>query len=129
MPFLLDLRQAIKLNQPIAPLLDGCIRPPRQNQNPLVSWARALFGDEKLKAYIVEAVQENLHQAIKDNQEALRLLNTKEGREYLHKNLDSLLDYLTGAKFSGSFFCPKCKAPVQSKACACPGCGVALKWK
>lgn len=128
--FIDALKKAIRGNQPIAPLLDGCIRPPKQGQNPLVSWARALFGDEKLKAYIVEAVQENLFAAIKDNQEALRLLNSEEGRKYLHKNLDSLMDYLTSAKFAqGVYKCPACKGVILGKVAACPHCTVPLKWK
>lgn len=129
MTFLLDLRKAIKLNQPIAPLLDSCIRPPKPRQNPLVTIARTWFGDEKLRELIVEAVKDNLFTGIRENQEALQLLNSPQGRDYLHKNLDSLLDYLTSSKFSVQYKCPACSAIFSGKRPNCPQCEIALKWK
>lgn len=129
MTFIQDLRQAISKNKPIAPLLDSCIRPPKPSQNPLVSIARTWFGDEKLRELIVEAVKDNLFTGIKENQEALQLLNSPQGREYLHKNLDSLLDYLTSSKFCVQYKCPSCSATFPGKRPNCPHCDIALKWR
>lgn len=128
--FIDDLRKAIRENQPIAPLLDGCIRPPKQTSNPLINMAKAWFGEERLKALILDAIKDNLFSSIRENQEALRLLNTDEGRKYLHKNLDSLLDYLTSAKFSQTVYkCPACRGVIIGKVASCTHCKIALKWK
>jgi len=126
--FIDDLRQAIRGNQPIVPLLNDCVRPPKAHQNPLVTFAIAAFGEEKVKGMVIEAIKDNLFASIKDNQEALTLLNSTEGRKYLHKNLDSLLDYLVSEKFAKKYKCPKCKNLIM-KVQTCNYCGTLLKWK
>lgn len=128
--FIDDLRTAIHGNQPIAPLLDSCIRPPKQTKSPLVTWAIAFFGEQKCRDMVIDAIKDNLFSSIRENQEALRLLNTEEGRKYLHKNLDSLLDFLTAPKFSPSLYkCPACHGVLIGKVAACTHCRIALKWK
>lgn len=126
--FIDELRKAIRGNQPIAPLLNDCIRPPKAHQNPLVTSALALFGDERCKAMVIEAIKDNLFTSIKDNQEALTLLNSTEGRAYLHRNLDSLLSYLVSDKFQKKYACPKCHVGFFGKCRVCPGCGASLVW-
>ncbi len=129
MTFLDDLKQSIKRNQPLPPLLDSCIHAPNQHQNPLVTSAIALFGDDRCRALVAEAIKDNLYNCIKNNQEALTLLNSTEGRNYLHKNLDSLLDYLVSEKFAKKYKCPGCHAGFSGKQTSCPNCRVSLKWK
>ncbi len=129
MTFLDDLKQSIKRNQPLPPLLDSCIHAPKQHQNPLVAFAIAAFGEEKVKGMVIEAIKDNLFTSIKDNQEALTLLNSTEGRKYLHRNLDSLLDYLVSEKFAKKYHCPSCRVGFSGKKEKCPGCGIGLKWK
>jgi len=127
--FLDDLRRAIKKNEALPPLLDGCIRPPKAHQNPLITTVVALFGEEKVTAMVIEAIKDNLFTSIKSNQEALTLLNSPEGRAYLHRNLDSLLDYLVSEKFAKKYSCPKCRVGFLGKQTACPSCKTALKWR
>lgn len=129
MTFLSDLKQAIKGNQPLSPLLDSCIHTPKAHQNPLVTTAIAVFGEQKVKDMLVEAVKDNLFNGIKSNQEALTLLNSTEGRAYLHKNLDSLLSYLVSEKFAKRYKCPACPTSFLGKQLVCPNCRVALKWR
>ncbi len=127
--FIDDLRRAIKKNESIPMLLDGCIHTPKAHQNPLVTFAVAAFGEERCSALISEAIKDNLYNGIKSNQEALTLLNSTEGRNYLHKNLDSLLDYLVSEKFAKKYKCPGCHAGFSGKQTSCPNCRVSLKWK
>ncbi len=129
MSFILDLREAIKKNKPLPPLLDNCIRPPTQRQNPLITWTKALFGEQKLKFWVSEAIQDNLFNSIKENQEVLIILNSAGGRKYLHSQLDSILDYLTGTRFAVQYKCPKCSACFPGKRPNCPHCGISLSWK
>lgn len=129
MSFLEDLKRAIKKNESIPLLLDGCMHTPKAHQNPLVTSAIALFGEERCEALISEAIKDNLFNGIRKNQDALMLLNSTEGRKYLHRNLDSLLDYLTSEKFSKKYKCPSCHAVFSGKRVICSSCGVALKWK
>lgn len=126
--FIDDLRIAIKRNDSLVRLLDSYIRLPKAHQNPLVVWAIAVFGKQKCEAMIIEAIKSNLYTAIKNNQEALLLLSDKEGRAFLHQNLDSLLDFLTSTRFSPRYICPRCKKTFKSKLCACPHCSVKLTW-
>lgn len=127
--FIDDLRQAVRRNESLPLLLDSCIHAPKQHQNPLVTAAIAMFGEDKVKEHILNAVKDNLYTVIRDNQSSLELLNSDAGRAYLHSQLDSLLSFLVSAKFSRQYTCPNCKKQFRSKLDACPACNVKLKWK
>lgn len=129
MAFIADLRQAIKLNQPIAPLLDSCIRSPKQAGSPLVSLAISVFGEEKVKTMVYDIIKDNLFNTIKENRNVFELLNSTEGRKYLHNQLDSLLQFLTSERFNQKYKCPSCHASFSGKCACCPLCKIALKWK
>ncbi len=126
--FIDDLRKAIRGNKPLPPLLDSCIRPPKQTRSPLVSLAISVFGEQKVKDMVYDIIKDNLYNTIKENQDALQLLNSPEGRKYLHSQLDSLLQFLTSDRFHQKYKCPSCHALISKKNnCEC--CGIALKWK
>lgn len=129
MVFIDDLRKAIKYNEALPPLLNSCIREPKKTRSPLVTWAITFFGEDRVREMVIDAIKDNLYNTIKENQESLQLLNSTEGRKYLHSQLDSLLDFLTSSRFSSGFFCPRCKRPVQSKQAMCLQCATPLKWK
>ncbi len=129
MSFLVELKAAIQKNQPLPPLLASCIRPPKKTNNVALNMFKVYCGgEEKFKVWLSETIKDNLYSVIKENQPVLELLNSVEGRKYLHSQLDALLSYLVSDKFNPcSFSCPACKKPIK-KSNVCNHCGIKINW-
>ncbi len=126
-----DLKDSIQKNKPLIPLIDNYLSQPIKEGNPLISIANKLLSEEAIKDGIKNAICTYVPKYIRDEQETLQLLNTTEGRIYLHDKLDTLLDYLTSEKYRGSkqYICNICKKAFTGKLYKCPNCTNDLIWR
>ncbi len=126
-----DLKDSIQKNKPLIPIIDNYLSQPIKEGNSLISLATKLLSEEAIKDGIKNAICTYVPKCIRDNQETLQLLNTTEGRAWLHSKLDDLLSYLTSERYRGSnnYICAICKNSFRGRMYRCPNCGNDLIWK
>lgn len=126
------VKRAIRKNEPLVPLLDEFLTSPKKKANPLISLALKFFGEEEIKQLVADTIKRELPKYLGQgaSQEVFQLLNTKDGRKFLHYNLDALLSYITSPKYRGNtpHTCPGCGAEFIGKLYLCPQCEVELTW-
>ncbi len=126
-----DLKDSIKNNKSLIPIIDDYLSQPIRERNPLVSIATKLLSEEAIKDGIKNAICTYVPKYIRDGQETLQLLNTPDGRAWLHSKLDDLLSYLTSERYRGNnnYICVICRKSFTGRMYRCPNCGNDLIWK
>ena len=125
-----EIEAVIDKDQELVPIIRRFLSKPGTKSYPLLEKALRFLNDDEIKEFILEKIRNQAPKLIKNNQEILQLLNTDAGREYLHKNLDELIEYLTSSRFRGMnpHKCPACKSTFHGKFYTCPKCGAKLQW-
>ncbi len=126
-----DLKDRIKHDKSLVPIIDDYLSQPVKDSNPLISIATKLLSEEAIRDGIKNAICTYVPRYIRDSQEMLQILNTLEGRSWLHSKLDDLLEYLTSERYRGTqqYICGICKHSFTGKLYKCPNCNNDLIWR